>query len=317
MDGKSPLQTAFEQRRKSFEERLALISDTRELVRCADAELTLLEQSAADSLPVQDAKLLMHCLDLLRATLRTLAAVTPTPGNAPASVPGIAKAPPGQIVLTVLQLVTLAALATAPLGVPWLARLLIFLVVLLLLVEAGFQIVGYTTDLHAGPPRRLLALFGLSLPRPAPIPSRSLPAPGLMVIHIQKFCDQIGAALAEIDRIIATAAEVKSVQSDSGGLPRERLFLEFLQELLAASLHDDARTALKKTRAIPGLLLRHGFKTLSHDDVESGRWAELFEIFPNADPAATQFITEYPALVAGEGIALRGRLLEPAGRASG
>lgn len=313
MNDKQNLRTVFEQRRKSLEDRLQQISDPRELVRCIETELSALQQSCMGSLRVHEAKLLMHCLDALRAALRSLSAVSGQAVEAPAaSAPPVAKAPLAQIVLTLSQLGLLVALATAPLGIPWLPRILIVLVVFLLLVEFGFQVIGHTASLRGGNIGRLLAAFGLSLPKPTLPPSQPAPIPALISVDGPKLCDKIASALAEIDNIVAAAAEEASrTEPEPNPFARERPLLEFLQELLAASLTDDSATALKKARSVPGLLLRHGLKAVSHEDVEIGKRAELFDTFPNADPAATRLVTERPALIGGERVELRGRLLEP------
>ena len=313
MNEKQNLRTAFEQRRKPLEDRLQQISDPRELVRCIETELSTLQQSCVGSLPVQEAKLLMHCLDVLRVALRGLSAVSGRPVEAPsAPASPVAKAPLAQIVLTLGQLGLLVALATAPLGIPLLARSLIVLVVVLLVVEFGFQVIGHTASLRGGNVGRLLAAFGLSLPKPALPPSPPPPAPALISVDGPKLCDKIASALAEIDNIVATTVEAASrTEPEPNPFARERPLLEFLQELLAASLTDDSATALKKAKSVPGLLLRHGLKAVSHEDIAIGKRAEMFDTFPNIDPAATRLVTERPALLDGERVELRGRLLEP------
>ena len=310
---RAKLRTVFEQRRKSLEERLRQISDPRELQRCIETEFNALQQTCVGNLPVQEAKLLMHCLDALRAALRGLSAVSGQPVEIPpASVPNVAKAPFWQITLTFAQLSLLVALAVAPFGIPLLARILITLVAFLLLVEFGFQVLGHFSSLRSGKFGWLVAIFGLSQPQSALPPSRSAPTPVLISIDGPKLCDRIAAALEELDGVIAAATEEKNRKQPEPNLfARERPLLEFLQELLAASLADDSATALKKARAVPGLLLRHGLKAVSHEDVEAGKRAELFDTFPNLDPAAKQLTTERPALISGEQVELRGRLLEP------
>lgn len=310
MNEKQGLRKAFDKRRRSLEGQLLQISDAGEIVRCLDTELTAIQEYCVGSLHVQEAKVLLHGLDALRAALRSLAAVRGVEALSNPQ-PTTSKAPLGQVALTAVELVLLAMLVVAPVGIPLFIRVPIFLVVLLLLIELGFQLIGQTEGRN-GAWGWLLAIFGVCLPKPAISPAQSSPASGLVVVDGPAFCDRIAAALSEIDAVVdAAAAAVHLSDPGSNSFASERPVLEFLQELLAAALTDDSITALKKARSVPGLLLRHGVKALSHHEVDISKRAEFFEVFPNSDPATTQLLTERPAFIVGEKVVLRGRVLEP------
>jgi hypothetical protein len=305
------LSAAFDERRKAFENRVRPISDERELVRCIEGELNELQQRFVGRLPLQDAKLLMNCFEILRASVRTLSAVRRR-GNESlrAPTPIVPKAPLGQMVITTTQLALVILLGGAQLGIPWFARGLILLLALLLVLELGMQIISHTAGSLTTPSRRFLAMFGLPLAGPS-IQSTDLPDPGLIVVDCRRLCDMIAASLDVIDEILAAAAPAPRPDSEANPFARERPLLEFLQELLTVSLCDDSVAALKKAKAIPGLLLRHGLKAVSHHEIALENRAEFFESFPNPNPLAKQLITERPAFVAGARVELRGRLLVP------
>jgi hypothetical protein len=144
--------------------------------------------------------------------------------------------------------------------------------------------------------------------------------------------DNLADALNTIDRAVAQAEEVQKPLGSSSGIEEMPELLNFLQMLMGASSLENPEMTLELTKLIPQILMEQGIRVQSFsipnrdldprpanilnqftdrsNDEHSSR--EYFDFEPPIDPSAKDYVTITPALLKGEQVLRRGRVIEPA-----
>jgi hypothetical protein len=238
-------------------------------------------------------------LDTLRQSIATLAAanysqVTPTekrqitnPGTKLFSSRVILKLLQGLIYIGILS--SLFSLTKNSPGA-WMA---ILLTSLLLGVEVVLQL-----DLNNQQSNSISSEL-LELPQP------------ILQVDSKVFLDHLGDALNTIDLAVA---RVEESNKHEGDLVIEELpeLLNFLQRLMGASKLDKPQMAHELAKLLPQILMSQGINTQIYrpNDPDSDR--NYFDFEPSIDPDTKAHVTLTPALLKGDRLIRRGRVIEPA-----
>ncbi|MCC5624968.1 hypothetical protein [Nostoc sp. CHAB 5715] len=137
-----------------------------------------------------------------------------------------------------------------------------------------------------------------------------LPQPMLRV-DSKVFLDHLGDALNTIDLAVA---RVEEWNKHEGDLAIEELpeLLNFLQRLMGASKLDKPQMAHELAKLLPQILMSQGINAQIYrpNDPHSDRG--YFDFEPSIDPDTKDHVTLTPALLKGDRLIRRGRVIEPA-----
>ena len=144
--------------------------------------------------------------------------------------------------------------------------------------------------------------------------TQPLEAPQSIVQVDSKFLlDNLAEALNTIDREVAQAETVQKTLGASG-IEEMPEILDFLQKLWGASFFGNSQMTLELTKLIPQILLEQGIQVQNYR-LNDEHAREYFDFEPSIDPSTKEYVTLTPALLKGERVLRRGRVIEPATRA--
>ncbi|MDZ8091740.1 MAG: hypothetical protein RMZ42_07335 [Nostoc sp. DedQUE05] len=134
-----------------------------------------------------------------------------------------------------------------------------------------------------------------------------LPQP-ILRVDSKVFLDHLGDALNTIDLAVARVGESNKHEGD---LAIEELpeLLNFLQRLMGASKLDKPQMAYELAKLLPQILMSQGINAQIY---RSNSDREYFDFEPSIDPDTKEHVTLTPALLKGDRLIRRGRVIEPA-----
>ncbi|MEH1949055.1 MAG: hypothetical protein V7K77_19185 [Nostoc sp.] len=134
-----------------------------------------------------------------------------------------------------------------------------------------------------------------------------LPQP-ILRVDSKVFLDCLGDALNTIDLAVA---RVEEGNKHEGDLAIEELpeLLNFLQRLMGASKLDKPQMAHELAKLLPQILMSQGINAQIY---RSNSDREYFDFEPSIDPDTKEHVTLTPALLKGDRLIRRGRVIEPA-----
>lgn len=134
-----------------------------------------------------------------------------------------------------------------------------------------------------------------------------LPQP-ILRVDSKVFLDHLGDALNTIDLAVARLEESNKHEGD---LAIEELpeLLNFLQRLMGASKLDKPQMAYELAKLLPQILMSQGINAQIY---RSNSDREYFDFEPSIDPDTKEHVTLTPALLKGDRLIRRGRVIEPA-----
>jgi hypothetical protein len=137
-----------------------------------------------------------------------------------------------------------------------------------------------------------------------------LPQPVLRV-DSKVLLDNLADALHTIDQAVARF-EGGSKQEDELGIEELPELLGFLQKLMGASFLDKPQMAIALAQLLPQILMEQGIRAQIYraNDPQSDR--NYFDFEPSIDPDTNDYVTLTPALLKGDRLLRRGRVIEPA-----
>lgn len=288
------LLTLFSKERSELQTAIDKTTSPEQVVRLVQSRLDNLERNYIGELSITQVRLASFFLDAVRQSIATLAGVNEgkalkleSEGNSKQGRRFSSKS----IVLKVLQgLICLGILeslfsltSTAPRA--WMDILLISLLV-------GLEVISQldnNTDKNS---------------------ESQTTQPPMVQVDSQVLLDKLAEALNTIDLAVTRTEEKKSL--DSSGIEEVPELLNILQRLVGASLLEKPQMALELTKLLPQVLMEQGIhsQTYQTDDAQSKR--EYFDFEPSIDPKAQDYITITPALLKGDRLLRRGRVIEPA-----
>ncbi len=289
------LLTLFSRRRSELQTELDQAASLEQVVKLVQNRLDSLEKTYIGELSVTQVRLVNFFLDTLRQSLSTLTAANETRSAdlEPEQVVTQAKKfSPNNFILKLLQaiiciaiLASLSSLARNDSGA-WMP-------ILLMSVLLGLEVA---------------LLFDKNNQSSSFEP---LEAPHLSVkVDSKALLDNLAEALNTIDLAVAQVEEVNKPLASSG-LEELTEILDILQRLMGASFLENPLITLELAKVIPQILLKQGIRVQSYrpNDEQSSR--EYFDFEPSIDPSAKDYVTLTPALLKGESLLRRGRVIEP------
>lgn len=288
--------TLFSKERSELQTEIDKASNPEQVVKLVQHRLDNLERSYIGNLSVTQIRLASLFLETLRQSIATLSAANET--NVAELKPKqttkqATRVYPKSLILKVLQglicVGILNSLFSLTYNAPgaWTDILLVSLLV-------GLEVVSQLE-------KRDRATSPQLAEAPQPI----------VQVDSQVLLDNLAEALSTIDLAVASAEETKK-PLDSRGIEEQQELLNVVQRLVGASVLEKPQMALELTKLLPQILMEQGIQTEIYrpDDAKSDR--EYFDFEPSIDPTAKDYVTIAPALVKGDRLLRRGRVIEPA-----
>ncbi len=289
--------TLFSEGRSELQTEIDKATKREQVVQLVQNQLNSLEKVYIKELSITQARLLFFLLEILRQSINTLLAVNETKvvDSQPQQIvnqTGITS--PKSLILRVLQ----GIVCTGILGVlfsltstepaAWMGILLISLLV-------GLEV---TFELDKDNYKNIPGSF------------QSGEAPQMLVqIDSKILLDNLADALNTIDLAIASVIEEKP--RDSSGIENQPELLLFLQRLMGASFLEKPQMTLELAQLLPQILMEQGIRAqIYRADDNSHR--EYFDFEPSIDRSKQDYTTITPALLNGDRLLRRGRVIEPA-----
>lgn len=293
------LLTLFTKERSELETEVDRASNPEQVVKLVQNRLDNLERSYIGDLSVTQVRLASFFLDTLRHSIGALTAANETRISEPEpqqiSNPAT-RLPSNRLILKVLQgllsISILGSLFSLTQEAPgaWMG---ILLVLVLVGLEVVLQLDKDKPENSSGSPQ-------------------SVETPQLIVqVDSQVLLDNLADALNTIDLAVASTEQVKK-PLDASGIEELPELLNLVQRLMGASFLEKPQMALELTKLLPQILREQGIQAqiYQQNDTHSGR--EYFDFEPSIDRTAKDYVTITPALVKGDRLIRRGRVIEPA-----
>jgi hypothetical protein len=295
------LLTLFSKERSEIQTEIDKAIKPEQVVKLVQNRLDGLEKSYMGELSVAQVRLASFFLETLRHSIGTLTAANETKIVEPETgqfVNRTTRFPSNSSILKVLQgligisiLGSLFSLAQDAPGA-WMAILLMLVLVGL---EVVLQLDKNKQEVRSDSPQLVEAL--------QPI----------VQVDSQVLLDNLADALNTIDHAVASAEVVKK-PVDSSGIEELPELLNLLQRLMGASVLENPLMAIELTKLLPQILMEQGIRSQIYrpNDEQGGR--EYFDFEPSIDRSAKDYVTITPALLKGDRLLRRGRVIEPASK---
>ena len=293
------LLTLFGTERSELETELHKATNPEQVVKLVQNRLDDLEKRYIGELSVAQVRLASFFLETLRQSIGTLTAANETRLSEPETRQISSQAtrfPSNSLILKVLQgllsISILGSLFSLSQDAPgaWMAILLMFVLV-------GLEVV--------------LQLDKDKQENSSDSPS-TVEAPQLIIqVDSKVLLDNLADALNTIDLAVASTEQVKK-PLDSSGIEELPELLNLLQRLMGASVLENPLMAIELTKLLPQILMEQGIRSQIYrpNDEHNGR--EYFDFEPSIDRSSKDYVTITPALLKGDRLLRRGRVIEPA-----
>jgi hypothetical protein len=139
---------------------------------------------------------------------------------------------------------------------------------------------------------------------------RELPQPTLK-FDSKILLDNLGDALNTIDLAVARV-EQGNKPVDDRAIEELPELLNFLQRLIGASFLDKPQMMLELAKILPQILMEQGIRTQIYQPNNPQSDRAFFDFEPSIDPDTKDYVTITPALLKGDRLLRRGRVIEPA-----
>jgi hypothetical protein len=291
--------TLFSKERNQLETEIDKATSPEQVVKLVQHRLDGLEKSYIGGLNMTQVRLASFFLDTLRQSIGTLTAANETRISQPQTREisnQTTRFPSNSLILKVLQgLISISILGSlfsltryAP-GA-WMAILLVSVLVgleVVLQLDKGKQEndSGSTQPVEAAQP--------------------------IVQVDSKVLLDNLADALNTIDLAVTSAEQVKK-PLDASGIEEMPELLNVVQRLMGASFLEKPQMALELTKLLPQILMEQGIRSQIYRPDEEHSNREFFDFEPSIDRAAKDYVTITPALVKGDRLLRRGRVIEPA-----
>ncbi len=291
------LLTLFSKGRSELQTEIDQTTSLDQAVKLVQNRLDDLKTMYIGDLSVTQARLALFFLDTLRQSVAALTAVNETRSSSPQQIISQATQFSQSLILKLLQLLICVGILfslfsvtrSAPLA--WMA---ILLMSLLIGLEVAIQL---DKDNHKN------SLSSLQ-PVEAPLLNARVDSKVLL--------DNLADALNTIDRAVVQAEEVKRPLGSTSGIEEMPELLDFLQMLIGTSSLENPDMTLELTKLIPQILMEQGIRAQSYRPNDEHSERSYFDFEPPIDQSAEEYVTLTPALLKGDRLLRRGRVIEPA-----
>lgn len=289
------LLTLFGKGRSELQTELDKATSLKQVVKLVQNRLDSLEKNYIGELSVTQVRLVSFFLDALRQSLSTLTAANETSNSDIESEQPITQATqfsPNSFILKLLQaiicvgiLVSLFSLTSNDSGA-WMP-------ILLMSVLIGLEVA-------------LLFSKNNQTSSFEPVEAPKLP----VQVDSKVLLDSLAEALNTIDLAVAQVEEVNKPLASSG-LEELTEILDILQRLMGASFLENPLMTLELAKVIPQILMKQGIRVQSYRPNDKQILSEYFDFEPSIDLSAKDYVTLTPALLKGERLLRRGRVIQP------
>lgn len=284
------LLTLFGKERGGLETEIRQADNPNQVVRLVQNKLDTLERSYIGALNVRQVRLVKFFLDTLRQSVATLTEANDASTELESGVVYQTPLTSNSLILKLLQVLTTISIFISLFSVAqddpgaWMTVLLMFLLVGL---EVVIQLDRTNRD--------------RTLTQPIQTIQPQVQVDGKLLL------DNLAEALNTIDVAVAQAEAVPKL--GSSGVEDMSEILDFLQKLWGASLLGHPQMTIELTKLIPQILLEQGIQVQNYQPNVGSR--EYFDFEPSIDSSSQEYITLVPALLKGDRVLRRGRVIEP------
>lgn len=292
------LSTFFNEERDRLQSEIDKATNIEQVVKLLQNRLDNLEKIYINQLNVAQVRLASFFMDALRQSIVMLAAATISQIDLPeqkSTAEVVTIFSPNKLILKLLQgLIFIGILGslfsltkTAP-GA-WMA---ILLTLLLLGLEVVLQLNNEDSQ------NNFIA------------PQVKLPQATLRV-ESKILLDNLSDAIHTIDLAIARLEEWNKPKDDRTleDLPE---LLNFLQRLMGTSFLNRPQMTSELVKLLPQILIEQGIRAQTYQSQDPYSTREHFDFEPSIDPSTQDYVTIAPALLKGDRLLRRGRVIEPA-----
>ncbi|MBD2211723.1 hypothetical protein H6G27_17880 [Nostoc linckia FACHB-104] len=269
------------------------------VVKLVQNRLDNLERVYISELNLTQVRLAAFFLDMLRQSISSIAAANFAPITSTAAqqfINPVSKVSANRLIIKLLKVLLYLGI------VAWLFYLSkttpgAWMGILLTAVLLGLEVVLQLDKSNAE--ENLTSPENLKLPQP------------LLMVDSKILLDNLADALNTIDLAVARFEEGNKSTGESGieELPE---LLGFLQKLMGASFLDKPQMAIALTQLLPQILMEQGIRAQIYKANDSASDRNYFDFEPSIDPDTKDYVTLTPALLKGDRLLRRGRVIEPA-----
>ena len=289
------LLTLFGTERSELQTEINKATSLKQVSKVVQNRIDSLEKNYVGELSVTQVRLVKFFLETLRQSLSTLTAANEIEISdvEPQLVTQAVKSSPNNFILKLLQAIVSIGILVSLFSLTK-TNLQAWMPILLMSVLLGLE-----AALHFDKSDRVTS--------PVPIADPQLP----VQVDSTVLLDNLAEALNTIDLAVASVEEVNKPLASSG-LEDLTEILDILQRLMGASFLQNPLMALELVKLIPQILMKQGIRVQSYQlSNEEQSLREYFEFEPSIDAAAKDYITVTPALLKGDRLLRRGRVIEP------
>lgn len=292
------LVTLFNKERNELETEIDRATNLQQVVQLVQHRLDNLEKNYIGDLGVAQVRLVKFFLDTLRQSLSTLTAANETTLSYPNPDQIIAqtkRSSPKKLILKALQgLIGVGILGslfslTDDDPTAWMG-------LLLMSVLLGLEVV-LQLDKDKGENVAIAAEAIENLKLSLQVDSKFL-------------LDNLADSLSTIDRAVAQVSETKK-QLAASGIEEMPEMLDFLQKLWGASFLGNPQMALEISKLVPQILMEQGIRVQNYRQNDELSSRDYFDFEPSIDRNSQDYITLTPALLKGDRVLRKGRVIEP------
>jgi hypothetical protein len=291
------LLTLFSEERNQLQTEIDKIISVEQVVKLVQNRLDNFERIYISELNVAQVRLASFFLDTLRQSIATLAAANFTqvaPTEQKQIINQASKFSPNRLILKLLKgLIYIGILGslfsltkTSPFA--WMA---ILLTSVLIGLEVVLQLDKYNYENNSSEL--------LKLPQP------------ILRVDSKVLLDNLADALNTIDLAVARVKE-ENKNEDDRGIQELPELLNFIQRLMGASKLDKPEMTIALTKLLPQILMEQGILADIYRPNDPNSDRQYFDFEPSIDPDSKDYVTITPALLKGDRLLRRGRVIEPA-----
>ena len=289
------LLTLFGTERSELQTEINKATSLKQVSKVVQNRIDSLEKNYVGELSVTQVRLVKFFLETLRQSLSTLTAANEIEISdvEPQLVTQAVKSSPNNFILKLLQAIVSIGILVSLFSLTK-TNLQAWMPILLMSVLLGLE-----AALHFDKSDRVTS--------PVPAIDPQLP----VQVDSTVLLDNLAEALNTIDLAVASVEEVNKPLASSG-LEDLTEILDILQRLMGASFLQNPLMALELVKLIPQILMKQGIRVQSYQlSNEEQSLREYFEFEPSIDATAKDYITVTPALLKGDRLLSRGRVIEP------
>jgi hypothetical protein len=299
VDTMKTLLTLFSKERSELQTEIEKATSPEQVVKLVQNRLDDLQRNYVGELSVAQVRLASFFLETLRQSLGTLTAANETKISEPepeqtsnqarrfSSKSLILKVLQGLICIGILD--SLFSLTRNAPGA-WMDILLISVLV-------GLEVV-FQLD-KDNPENRSDSAQAVAVPQP------------IVRVDSTVLLDHLADALNTIDVAVARTEDVKK-PLDASGIEELPELLNLVQRLMGASFLERPQMAIELTKLLPQILMEQGIQVQIYRPDAEPSYREYFDFEPSIDRSAKDYLTITPALLKGDRLIRRGRVIEPA-----